>query len=288
GPFGVPGVEVRVADSTDEERRHFERLAAAADATLVIAPEFDGLLEARSRLVAACGGRSVGPTPGAIALCGDKLALARHLGENGVPTIETQPCDFAALDDSLETRPEGFVVKPRHGAGSVDTFRVTNRAELAEAAAAFGSEVALDSVIVQPFVPGIPLSVAGIVSSRGIELWPVCRQRIVGGSRLHYAGGSAPARTGRDDAVADLARRTLAAVPGLFGYVGVDLLLPDGGEPVVVEINPRLTSSYHGYRRLAMHNLAERVVTPDSVRDAIGWRRGCVEFRPDGTSDMSR
>jgi predicted ATP-grasp superfamily ATP-dependent carboligase len=44
-------------------------------------------------------------------------------------------------------------------------------------------------------------------------------------------------------------------VPGLAGFVGVDLVLADGG-PVVVEINPRLTTAYLGLRRACAANVA--------------------------------
>ena len=45
----------------------------------------------------------------------------------------------------------------------------------------------------------------------------------------------------------------------LIGYVGVDLVLGvagDGGDDAVIEINPRLTTSYLALRRLLRTNLA--------------------------------
>jgi predicted ATP-grasp superfamily ATP-dependent carboligase len=45
-----------------------------------------------------------------------------------------------------------------------------------------------------------------------------------------------------------LAARIAAAVPGLWGCVGVDLISTPGG-PVVLEINPRLTTSFSALRR---------------------------------------
>jgi predicted ATP-grasp superfamily ATP-dependent carboligase len=46
------------------------------------------------------------------------------------------------------------------------------------------------------------------------------------------------------DAFAALARAVADAMPGLRGYVGIDLVLGDDGRPVVVEINPRVTCAY--------------------------------------------
>lgn len=292
GSFGVPGVEVLLARTPDEERDLFRRLAAGADVTLVIAPEFDGLLENRARTISDAGGRSAGSTADAIALCGDKLALVAHLTRRGVPTVETRRCDFADLEGIFTSRvTDGFVIKPRFGAGAVDLFRVRDRSELAAAREAYAAGRPFGEPVVQPFVPGIPLSVAGIVTPSGVEFFPVARQQMIGEHRLEYGGGSLPAATGHDGAILNLARRTLAAVPGLRGYVGVDLLLPgvDGGfgQPVVVEINPRLTTSYLGYRLLAAENLAERLLVPDIPRPPARWREGRVRFRCDGAAGFS-
>jgi predicted ATP-grasp superfamily ATP-dependent carboligase len=45
-------------------------------------------------------------------------------------------------------------------------------------------------------------------------------------------------------------------VPGLRGYVGVDVMLSDAGA-VVIEINPRLTTAYLGIRQAVRENVAE-------------------------------
>ena len=48
-----------------------------------IAPEFDRILESRCRWVLEEGGRLLGPSPEAVALTADKLALAEHLERSG-------------------------------------------------------------------------------------------------------------------------------------------------------------------------------------------------------------
>jgi hypothetical protein len=45
----------------------------------------------------------------------------------------------------------------------------------------------------------------------------------------------------------------------LRGYVGVDLVLAHD-KPYVVDVNPRLTTSYAGLRRVAQFNIAEAMV----------------------------
>ena len=84
-----------------------------------------------------------------------------------------------------------------------------------------------------------------------------------------------------------LARRAIGAVPGLAGFVGVDLILGrECGCPIdtVVEINPRLTTSYVGLRALARENLAERWLEAMLGQPVgpIGWREGEVRFSASG------
>jgi predicted ATP-grasp superfamily ATP-dependent carboligase len=86
-------------------------------------------------------------------------------------------------------------------------------------------------------------------------------QHLTGRFRLAYAGGEIPGGIPQRDAIAAerTARAAVAALAraasDLRGFVGVDLVLgPDG--PVVIEINPRLTSSYLGLSRMAGGRIA--------------------------------
>jgi len=62
-----------------------------------------------------------------------------------------------------------------------------------------------------------------------------------------------------DGALLDLAKRAIAAIPGLWGYVGIDVVLTQRG-PVVLEVNPRLTTSYAGLRAALDINPARLVL----------------------------
>src|SRR5437899_7397951 len=115
-------LRVRAAD----QEKAFRELAATADATLVIAPEFDGILLTRCRWVLESGGRLCGPSLAAVELTGDKLALCRHLRDRGLPTPASRP-----VVPYWEPKPADFplVWKPRYGAGSQATFLVRNLTE---------------------------------------------------------------------------------------------------------------------------------------------------------------
>ena len=83
-----------------------------------------------------------------------------------------------------------------------------------------------------------------------------------------------------------MGQRALAALPQTQGYVGIDLILGpslDGKDDRVIEINPRLTTSYIGLRAATDDNLAEAMLP--AVRNEgtrIAFRSNPVEFQASG------
>ncbi len=246
---------------------------------LVIAPENDGILAELARTIDRSGHPFLGPSLDAIRLTSDKLALAEHWRAHGIPT--------PATTDRAPTACEAFPVvwKPRDGAGSTDTFLVRNRFGLATALAA---RHPYRPMILQEFVPGRAASVAFLCGSRGhVPLLPAF-QLLGDDGRFTYEGGELPIPPDLAARAVKLGRRAVACVPGLLGYVGVDLVLgdaPDGSRDSAIEINPRLTTSYIGLRALADFNIADvmlRVAAGEEV-GALRWKPGRVRFGPDGT-----
>ncbi|MEK7799030.1 MAG: ATP-grasp domain-containing protein, partial [Acidobacteriota bacterium] len=71
------------------------------------------------------------------------------------------------------------------------------------------------------------------------------------------------------------------------GYVGVDLVLGDSGA-TVIEINPRLTTSYVGLRLSVAENIAGLIIAAALGR-ALPERvtvRGRCRFRADGNTAL--
>jgi predicted ATP-grasp superfamily ATP-dependent carboligase len=58
----------------------------------------------------------------------------------------------------------------------------------------------------------------------------------------------------------DLIKRMTKAMPGLWGYIGIDLIETAEFGPLILEINPRLTTSYVGIRSATGINVAEQVL----------------------------
>jgi predicted ATP-grasp superfamily ATP-dependent carboligase len=233
-PLDVPGRAVAVEPR--DPWAAWRRIAESADAVWPIAPESDGVLEAAAALVADAGRVFLGCRRDALAIARSKRATAEHLARYGVPVIATS---------TLEAVPQaaaGWVVKPDDGAGASDTWLFEDRSAL-EAWRAAGDR---GNFVVQPFVPGSPLSLS-ILAQEGAAWLLSCNRQRVGceeGAFAYRGGfvGGAEARRGR---LEPLAHAVAAALPGLWGHVGIDLIDgPDG--PVVLEVNPRLTTSYAG------------------------------------------
>ncbi len=88
------------------------------------------------------------------------------------------------------------------------------------------------------------------------------------------------------DRATRLARQALTALPDSTGYVGVDLVLggdPLGGDDHVIEVNPRLTTSYVGLRQLVQGNLADAMLRiAGGTATPVSCYERTIEFRADG------
>jgi predicted ATP-grasp superfamily ATP-dependent carboligase len=206
-------------------------LAAQADVIWPVAPETSGLLAAMIRRLGRGGARLVASDVDAVEACSRKSATARRLAAAGLPHIPTFPAD--APPDDL---PWPRLTKPDDGAGCENT-RLWPAGTQPPAA---------PGLIVQPYVAGIPASLSVLVRPDGARLLAVNRQHVaVADGALSLTGLTVGGLADPDGALARLAEQVAAAFPGLNGLIGIDLLLTDAG-PVVVEVNPRVTTAYAG------------------------------------------
>ena len=115
-------------------------------------------------------------------------------------------------------------------------------------------------MLLQKFVRGTHASVSLVADGRqrAVAL-AVNGQTIRGSHSFSYRGGETPLRHRHAARAADLAVAACQAIPGLRGYVGVDVVLSEAGA-VVIEINPRLTTAYVGLRQVVEQNVAALIV----------------------------
>ena len=224
----------------------WKSLVGHCDAVLVIAPENEGQLERLCAEVLEEGRIGLNCSLEAIRLAADKWMLNRHLQAAGIPAVETRTWNPS------EPVPVQGVIKPRDGAGCEETFAL----DVQSVPPVLDPE---SRWIWQPWVSGQPASLSLLVGENEVEVLSCNRIHCKNQEgRLHVheleTGGFDGNLRFEEEARA-LASRIVAAVPGLRGYVGVDVMWQEESL-TVLEINPRLTLAYTG---LAMP-LAERML----------------------------
>jgi tyramine---L-glutamate ligase len=282
-------IEARIVRNPAEEQSAFEVLCQRADAVLVIAPEFQHLLADRRRCVERIGTESLNCSVDAIRQCTDKLNLARQLESLGIPTIPTREVSDPQKIPCGELE-YPLVIKPRDGAGSQDTYLIHDEKDWQSFLSVHGRTGGEANWILQPYVPGRTLSIAAIVGEAewngepGLEVFPLAEQQLTTDGRFGYLGGRIPETISLQHLATTRVREVVAQIPGLSGYIGFDLLAPnlDPQELLIVEINPRLTTSYLGYRALADQNLAEYLLPSRRPEKPLRWKSQVVRFTADG------
>ena len=226
-----------------------DALIASADAVWLIAPEIDRCLERLSARVDRNHRRLLGSGTAAIRRASDKADLARRLALHDVPHPETRVV-ASASEASTQAREIGYpiVIKPGRGAGCLGVCLARSDRDLAAAfRAANRANGSGSRLLLQRYVRGTPASVSLISNGRRAVALCVNAQSVRASRPFSYHGGCTPLVHSLASRAIDVAVRACAAVGGLRGWVGVDLVLTES-EAVVIEVNPRLTTAYLGVR----------------------------------------
>lgn len=275
-PAGVQATRVMSVGQAHEAL--FDR-ALNADAVFVVAPELENTLARQVLSLREAGANVVAPPDGWLEMCSNK----RLLSIPGVPMIPTFPLE---QNEPHRVGTDYAVLKPAFGAGS-QTISVVPTQDL-EKLRTPPHTPPLEALIVQPYIAGTAVSLGGIANSHGeLTILPPARQLLSDDGYLQYEGGIVPWSTPAAEAMQQIVRRCFDVLEGLQGYIGFDFVLPEAtpDQPLLVEINPRLCTSYLGYRRLTDDNLAA-LMLPWWPKRPVTWKPRTVEFQPDGTFEF--
>jgi predicted ATP-grasp superfamily ATP-dependent carboligase len=225
----------------------FEEMLTEADAVLLIAPETGGTLSRLTSLVEHSGKLLLGSTTQATRIAGDKFASSLALVNHGckVPSTALWPVAVEELGT-----PGPWILKPRSGAGCEGIYLTASPDAI---------HVSQEEYIIQEYVRGTAASVAMIAGKSNAMILSVNFQKMVFDPSPHYKGGTIPLIHPLSKAAMACARVVPLAIPGLRGYVGVDMVLTDQ-EVYIIEVNPRITFAYCGLRRVASKNLMKIII----------------------------
>ncbi len=240
----LPGVELLTLDELPPANgatfaQRFTDRVLQADAVWPLAPVGGAVLEQLSHDVLSHGRILLGSSPDAVRIAGSKRATFAALAQAGVPTVPT-----FGPGDTLPNGAGAWVVKPDDGAGCLDTRLFAD----SSAARAWTGAHGRRDYVLQPFVAGRAGSLSLLCCCGTALVLSRNEQRIaVHDNQFHFLGSTVNGLAGAGSELDALAQHVAAALPGLWGYAGVDVILAAGGA-LVLDVNPRLTVSYAGLR----------------------------------------
>ena len=251
-----------------EPKKFLANVAKINDAAYVVAPETGQTLQSLVELVEQTGKVSLNCESSAIQKVADKAVLCEILKKNGLPTPKTLVLNvadgLAIVKRAIKSKLSYPVVfKPMDGVscGGLSVVKEEN-AQVEKAIAKIKAESAGKRFIIQEFVEGEAASVS-LLSARGKALAISLNKQSVKVATPEavssYEGGAVPFNHPLKQEAFAVAKKVVESYPGLRGYVGVDLVLAQD-KPFVVDVNPRLTTSYVGLSRVADFNVAQAVV----------------------------
>ncbi|MGC9516793.1 MAG: ATP-grasp domain-containing protein [Methanomicrobiales archaeon] len=253
------------------------------DSCLFIAPEEDNVLYNLTKLIENKGVNVIGSDSNAVKVCSNKLETYDKL-KNIVPIIKTEKVLFEEINNYERFNKEfqennKKIIKPVDGVSCSGVYVVRSYKELKTFASLIKTNYPY--FVMQDQVKGLPCSVS--LLSDGINAIPLSlnAQDISIINKCEYKGGHIPLNHAMSTKAKKIAKETVEALPGIRGYVGVDLILDD--EVYVVEVNSRITTPYIGLRKIINFNLAKSII--NSVKGILPVNislEGKVSFKKKG------
>ena len=257
---GVAGVELLALLEEGPFWRRFDAGVRAADAVWLLAPAAGGVLERLSRHVLRNGRILLGSQPGALRIAGSRRRTSHTLARAGIDVAPTY-----APGQNLPATGGAWIVRPDDGALWIDSHLFPGSAAALGWIAASGAarppgSPRSSAYILQSFVSGKSGNLALLCRDGGAQLLGCNEQRVaMRDNQLHLLGTTVNNLFDDDGVFERLAQAVAAAIPGLWGHVGVDFVLTGQG-PVVLEISAPLGPSYAGLHASIGCNPAARAL----------------------------
>ena len=227
-------------------------LIGQCEAVWPVAPESDNILSGICKLVEDH----------------DKLLLSSsaHATEIAENKFNTYTCltrfNIAAVATELFTEQSGYsqgdwVLKPIDGVGCEGSYLIQNNLDYQQVLYLLEN---LSGYIIQPYIRGKSLSLSCLFKQgRG---WLLCcnqQQITVVNREFSLTECQVNMHPDQHERYQKLIDNIARAIPGLWGYAGIDFIEAEQGLQVL-EINPRLTTSYAGISDALGLNVAENVL----------------------------
>ncbi len=244
--------------SQSDPREIYLSLLKHCDAAIIIAPETEAVLAWLTSQAELAGIPVLGSSSSAVAIAGDKASCHQLFNIAKLPNPATHTAGFASAHQVAERTGFPLVVKPVDGVGSEGVHLVTGISGLPAILASVRRIASNNQILIQSFVNGTHVSVSLLAAAGRILPLSLNRQLIEAGSPFRYFGSEVPFEHQVGGIAVELACSAVRLIPGLSGYVGVDMVLTEDSAQLI-EINPRLTTSYIALRQVTPVNLAAAI-----------------------------
>ena len=280
----LPAGEVLTISPQDHPAA-FADMLARCDAALLIAPETGGLLARLSRQAQQAGVLLLGSHPEAIAVAGDKWACDWRLRRAGLLLPDTLKTGLGQIREEAQVLGYPLVVKPLDGVGCEGVYKVSRRADWGTILPRLRLERGREEILLQTYLEGVHASVSLLVAAHGSLPLSLNGQDVGTGMAFDYRGGVTPLNHPAAQQAFDSAQAAVRQLPGLRGYVGVDMVLAQE-QAWIIEVNPRITTAYIGLRRAIQLNLAQAIweACANNVLPAVVHLSGRATFKKDDPS----
>ena len=226
------------------------------DAVFLIAPESDNLLHYLTQMAALQDKLILGCGLDAIEITSNKMATYLALKQVGITTIATFTVEHWIKHEALKKN-VAWLAKPNDGAGCEATVSFDDAENLMHW---LKHNKKQNSHIIQPFQVGTPASIS-CVMHQGRARVLSCNAQIIEINQhtLSFKGVIVNGMREYWQAFELMANQVASAFLGLAGYVGIDVIVNEN-TIFVVEINPRLTTSYVGLHEATGQNPAKLII----------------------------
>ena len=198
----------------------------------------------------------------------DKLSFYQLLRKYNLDVIPTYDIKETKLINKLKK----IIVKDRYGVGC-SYVKFYNKPQEVK------FSLYNNDYVVQPYIHGEPYSISAFFTFNDFYLLTVNKQYIkfTKNNFVKLKKILVNDKGISDPKVYYLLSRIKSILPNLYGYVGNDILVV--GETLhVVEINPRLTTSYIGLNRTLNINLFDIIIGHKVKKRAISGKKYCIEI----------
>ena len=236
-----------------------------ADAVWLIAPETDGYLERMTalalkheKIIIGCGSTSV-------SACSSKLACYQLIKQAGIATVDT--FSFAEWPKTTNVQ---WLVKPDKGAGCEETVCFDAVDDLTHWMLQSNR---LETHVIQPYIKGEAASISCVMHKGKANVLSCNKQLIdIESNVLIYKGCVVNGMRQYWEAFEMIANKIAQLLPDLAAYVGIDIIVShaDAEQVTVVEINPRLTTSYVALQEATGYNPAE-LILQSLTQENFSW-----------------